>query len=343
MPLVRKRRAAEERSESSSSRSDTPPRARQTRSPSAGSPQQEDGFGEDDSLDHGGHVNQMVKKMVRLALASEYARQPIRRADVTAKVLGQHNRGFKVVFEKAQTELRSVFGMELVELPMKEKPAADIETVVAAQRTDKVATASKVYVLRSVLPEKFRADESILLPSKAPTSEHEATYVGIYTFIISIIYLCGGSIAEAKLDKYLKRTNTDSYTPIEKTEKLIQRLCKEGYLLKVKESSGGDETIEYLVGPRGKIEVGPESVAGIIKSVYGEEGGEDLEARIQRSLALEDNVRKRKSQVSKPVAPPKARSGGQRRSTRSRAAAGDDDDDNDEEEERVQDEEDSDS
>lgn len=64
----------------------------------------------------------MVKKLVRLALASEYSRQVIRRTDISAKVLGeQGTRQFKVVFEAAQKALRTRFGMEMVELPVKEK------------------------------------------------------------------------------------------------------------------------------------------------------------------------------------------------------------------------------
>ena len=34
----------------------------------------------------------MVKKLVRLALASEYQRRPIRRGDITEKVLGSQGR-----------------------------------------------------------------------------------------------------------------------------------------------------------------------------------------------------------------------------------------------------------
>lgn len=64
----------------------------------------------------------MVKKLVRLALASEYSRQVIRRTDISAKVLGEQGaRQFKPVFEGAQKALRARFGMELVELPAKEK------------------------------------------------------------------------------------------------------------------------------------------------------------------------------------------------------------------------------
>jgi melanoma-associated antigen len=63
----------------------------------------------------------MVKKLVRLALASEYQRRPIRRADISEKVLGSQGRQFKTVFERAQTDLQAVFGMELRELPAKDK------------------------------------------------------------------------------------------------------------------------------------------------------------------------------------------------------------------------------
>lgn len=64
----------------------------------------------------------MVKKLVRLALASEYSRQMIRRTDISTKVLGEHgSRQFKAVFEGAQKELRARFGMQMAELPGKEK------------------------------------------------------------------------------------------------------------------------------------------------------------------------------------------------------------------------------
>lgn len=63
-----------------------------------------------------------VKKLVRLALASEYSRLPIRRSDIGTKVLGeQGSRQFKTVFNAAQEVLRMTFGMQLTELPGKEK------------------------------------------------------------------------------------------------------------------------------------------------------------------------------------------------------------------------------
>ena len=64
----------------------------------------------------------MVKKLVRLALACEYARINIRREDIRSKVLGSDgSRQFKVVFEQAQRVLANTFGMTMVELPVREK------------------------------------------------------------------------------------------------------------------------------------------------------------------------------------------------------------------------------
>lgn len=164
---------------------------------------------------------------------------------------------------------------------------ADVECL-AAQRTDKGPASSKAYALTSVLPEKYRLHEDVLTPPKVPTSQTEATYVGLYTFIVSIISLSGGSIPEPKLERYLQRTNAELYTPIDKTDKLLQRLCKEGYLVKIKDASSGDEVVEYMVGPRGKIEIGTNGVAGLVHTVYADSSVDDLDARIERSLGLHE-------------------------------------------------------
>lgn len=71
-------------------------------------------------------------------------------------------------------------------------------------------------------------------------------------------------------------------------------MCKEGYLVRNREMDGGEEVIEYMVGPRGKVEVGETGVAGLVRKVYGRtasveengtEAGGDFEKRLDRSLA----------------------------------------------------------
>lgn len=74
----------------------------------------------------------------------------------------------------------------------------------------------------------------------------------------------------------------------------------------------GEEVIEYMVGPRGKIEVGMNGVAGLVREVYGrpnpdaavnenDDGPtaaeraqmEDFERRLRRSLGITERVRER--------------------------------------------------
>jgi melanoma-associated antigen len=77
------------------------------------------------------------------------------------------------------------------------------------------------------------------------------------------------------------------------TEKLLQKLTKEGYLEKRRDTSSGEEIIEWAVGPRGKIEVGERGVQGLVRAVYRGSGGDDeeLERKLERSLGLQPQQR----------------------------------------------------
>ncbi len=185
-----------------------------------------------------------------------------------------------------------------------------------------------------------------------PTARIEATYIGLYSFIIALVRLSGGSIAEARLERYLQRANAEQYTPLDKTDKLLQRMCKEGYLVRVKDASCGEETVEYMAGARAKVEVGPEGVAGLVRTVYSGADVADLDARLERSLGLKEKRAPRRNGAqnaaaaagedgaSSSAAAGPARAGTQRRTTRgmanggrSRNAPGSDDENEDEEEE----------
>jgi hypothetical protein len=93
-------------------------------------------------------------------------------------------------------------------------------------------------------------------------------------------------LPESKLERYLRRTNADHSTPVDKTDKLLQRLIKEGYIIKIRDTSSGEELVDYMVGPRGKVEVGEDGVAEFVKRVYGQKADEDLDKRLERSLGL---------------------------------------------------------
>lgn len=241
---------------------------------------------------------QMVKDLVRLALASEYSRTPLRRADITSKVMGTSRRQFRNVFDGAQLALRQTFGMELVELPIKEKTTVTQRR--AAQKSGTAAAASKnttsqAWILKSILPARLQKPD-IITPPRIPTTAFESAYVGFYSFVIAVITLSGGTLAEAKLMRYLTRANANESTPIEKTDKTLAKMVKEGYIIKNREIVQGDETVDYVVGPRGKIEIGTEGTSRLVKSVYGGQLSEDLERRLEKSLKLQQQAEQSSTQ-----------------------------------------------
>ncbi len=196
-------------------------------------------------------------------------------------------RQFKHVFSEAQNQLRSVFGMEMTELPQKDKVTISQKRT-AARSGVTSSTTSKAYILTSTLPPRFRKP-NILPPAQIPSPASEAAYVGLTSFILALVYLSpSSSISESRLEKHLKRMNADNYVLHgEKTEKVIKRMEKEQYIVKVRErDGGGEETVDYVIGPRGKVEVGERGVAGLVKRVYNKKDAEadELERRLVRSL-----------------------------------------------------------
>ncbi|KAK0344834.1 hypothetical protein LTR91_009161 [Friedmanniomyces endolithicus] len=292
--LARKRRAEREDEDDGSPEPATQGRRRTTQN-DYHSDEDDTGYGNGNG-DNDSNAEQMVKKLVRLALACEYSRQPIRRQTIREKVLGSAGRQFKPVFEQAQLQLRSVFGMEMVELPEKEKVTLAQKRAAKTQSQSQSKTAQS-YTLVSLLPAPFH-DPAILPPPSIPTQATEAQYTSLYTLLVSLVALSGDELADTKMERYLRRLGLEDHTPIPgytKTELLLKRMEKEGYLVKVRESAGGqgEEDVSWMVGPRGKVEVGEQGVRGLVKAVYGHVDGHaeaELERRVARSLGLGEAV-----------------------------------------------------
>lgn len=166
-----------------------------------------------------------------------------------------------------------------------------------------------------MLDPKYR-DATILQPSQAPTTETESAYIGLYTMIISVIHLAGGTLPEAKLERYLRRMNADRSTPVDKTDKLLARLVREGYIVRLRDNTSGEEVIEYMVGPRGKVEIGQEGVADLVRKVYGQDAPGDLERRLERSLGLSQRREETTNGAAGNGEPAARRPGRPRRKTR---------------------------
>ncbi|EWG39628.1 hypothetical protein FVEG_02383 [Fusarium verticillioides 7600] len=234
--------------------------------------------------------DQLVKKLVRYVISCEYSRTAIRRDGIKERVLGTQGRSFRRIFDLAQTQLKRVWGMELRELPVREKMSLQ-EKRQAMKSNAQPKLGSGAYILTSILPEAYR-HASILAPSKTPSADDEATYAGFYTMVISVIFLSGGELSDQKLKRYLQRLNADRNVSMDKTEIILKRMEKQGYVVKRVErpplGQDGDPTTTWHVGPRGKEEVGIDGVMGMTREVYGDSWNDDNEKKLRASLNIRD-------------------------------------------------------
>jgi hypothetical protein len=147
------------------------------------------------------------------------------------------------------------------------------------------------YILTTILPPAYR-QPSIIAPSLIGNSEDEAAYVALCTVIVAYIAMSpGGQVPDYKLARMLKRMNAETNVPGgTKTEVALARMERQGYIWKVKENTGEEETTDWRVGSRGKIEIGNRGIQGFVREVYGEDATEDLEKRLNRSLGIEARV-----------------------------------------------------
>ena len=95
-------------------------------------------------------------------------------------------------------------------------------------------------------------------------------------------------MAEGRLESALARVNADNYfLSGERTENILKRMERQGYIVKIRErDGGGEETVDYMVGPRGKAEIGERGVASMARRVYAKKDAErdELERKLVRSL-----------------------------------------------------------
>ncbi|EQL03954.1 MAGE protein [Ophiocordyceps sinensis CO18] len=232
---------------------------------------------------------QLAKKLVRYAISCEYSRTPIRRDGIKERVLGNQGRSFKKVFVLAQKQLRAIWGMELRELPVREKMSLQ-EKRQAMKTSSQVKTGSGAYILTSTLPESYRS-AAILKPSRIPSEEDEATYAAFYTLVVALIWLNSGELSEQKLKRYLMRLNAEQNVSNEKTDTTLKKMEKHGYVVKKVErppiGQDGDQNITWHIGPRAKEEIGLDGVMGMVREVFGD-WSPDLEKKLRSSLGLKD-------------------------------------------------------
>lgn len=153
-------------------------------------------------------------------------------------------------------------------------------------------TGSGNYIVCSVLPNAYRS-AAIIPPSKAPSNEEEATYVGFCNLIVSCIWLSSGELSDQKLKRFLVRLNADRNVSNEKTDVTLKKMERQGYVTKKVErpaaAQDGEQTVHWLVGPRAKEEIGLDGVMGMAREVYGG-SAPGLERKLKASLRIKERT-----------------------------------------------------
>lgn len=91
-----------------------------------------------------------------------------------------------------------------------------------------------------------------------------------------------------KLKRHLARVNAGQNLPMGKTDEVLTKLVRQGYLDRVVEKAdhAEEDTVTWCVGTRGKVEFPPESIKGFLTIVWGDDKPDDFEKKVNRSLGL---------------------------------------------------------
>jgi hypothetical protein len=191
------------------------------------------------------------------------------------------------VFDAAQEQLQTVFGVAMIELPVREKRTLKDKQKAAKRGASQASVSSRQYILISTLPKEYRT-HPVIGPSRIPSTSEEASYVAFYTMIIALIALSSGELSDMRLRRYLTRLNASHNLPMDKTDNVLQKLIRQGYLDRVVEKVEGDEdAITWCVGPRGKVEVSPHSIAQVVCEVWGDPPDDDFNRKLEKSLGVQ--------------------------------------------------------
>lgn len=151
-------------------------------------------------------------------------------------------------------------------------------TAEAAKTASQAAKKADLWTLVTTLPLGYR--DALIIPAPDPV------YASLYTLVISMIVLSGGTLDETQFSRFMRRAHAEEDTPLGTTEKLLQRMNKDGYIVKAKDTSGGEERFEYMVGPLGKVEVDKHAIANTIRKIWGACDEDELEQKIEKTLSL---------------------------------------------------------
>lgn len=223
-----------------------------------------------------------VHALIRLALACEASKRPVRREDVISLVLGGGpRRSLKTLVAKANERLATDFAMQLVPLPPTSRPlstatVAGRRAASAAARQSRDSSLNSLYILVA----KERRTPGL-------TYHKHPERLAYLTVILCLLALSGGEMEEETL-----RERLASLSPLPGPSELMNEWRRQRYLTLGKRTDDQAITV-YSAGPRARLEFPLENLAGFIMDLFirtGGVGGEEravLAARLRTTLQVE--------------------------------------------------------
>jgi hypothetical protein len=222
-----------------------------------------------------------------MAIAFEFKKKAIRRDDINTHVFGKYpgNRMFETILQMANSMLLETFGMELTMLPHVARKA---RTTTAKGRQAAIRDAAKeregqrtdVYVLTSVLPEKYR---------RAVGLHREPEKLGFLAVLVGCVYLAGGEISEDELGGVLEpfevslREGGEADEQLGSVAELMEELRRQKYLVRT-QLDDDNRTAVWSLGPRARVEFPPAALADLALQM--------AQAVDQEAPGLADKVKK---------------------------------------------------
>jgi len=183
--------------------------------------------------------------------------------------------------------LRDVFGLEMVELPVKTKKIAPGQKK-TVQET-KSSSSSKSYVVRNILPAhvyKAAIENDII------EWGDDVPQIGLVMVLLSLIYTNGRVIPQDRFKRFLIQLEllSNSLPSVANDmDELLKPFIRVGYIEKQKAEAGSTkEDFEYRWGPRAKVEIEEKAVRAFIIQMYGESAIDGFEKEIEKAAGGDD-------------------------------------------------------
>lgn len=225
-----------------------------------------------------------VCTLIRLALACEASKRPLKREDIISLVLGANSRrSLRTLLAEANERLAADFAMQLVPLPAASRPLSTATvagrkaaSAVARQQRDAPAESSS-YILIS------RERRSPRL-----TYHRHPKQLAYLTIILCMIALSGGEMEEEALRE--KFISLSPLPPPGGLSELINEWRRQRYLAVGRRVDDQSITV-YSAGSRALLEFPPEYLAGFIADLFTKVSDVDGEERIILAARLKATLR----------------------------------------------------